>query len=379
MAIDRPIVEPDRKVPDEELTVMAGRPFPIDQRNSIIHEQFRRPATPPTVPQSSVAWEALENLWRDRLAAEVFAGWPSKEEAGDTDPRLAFDRTQDGLRVRGFDYLSQPGVRLRFWMISEEREDPRKALTQPMTVDNRRVRFLVVDQAEWRSTWAPILQPTGTPRPIGTGDGTPAWVEAHSQLTAGTVLVILGPRGVGPSAWPADKDKGIRRRFLLLGQTLDGMRAWDVRRGIRASQVVLGYYWSEGMRAPGGSSRARSTPTRPENLPFVHARGDSETRMPPIYDPARVVFSASGEAASWLIAAIAVGRFPDGTIELRSPPVSIHDGPAYLNLETVLETPQAVGLLFPRRVVLRSTSPGALSWTRDLGALLGRPGWPEFE
>jgi hypothetical protein len=251
-------------------------------------------------------------------------------------------------------------------------------MLRPITLDTRPVRFLIVDETEWRSTWAAILQPTATSRPIGTGDGTPAWVEASSQLKGGAVLVVIGPRGVGPSAWPTDKEKGIRRRFMLLGQTLDGMRAWDVRRGIRASQVELGYYWPEGLPKSGQSSRARSTPIRPDGLPYTQSSGPSGP-VPGPYHPERIVFSASREAASWLVAAITVGGFPDGTVELRSPPVSIHGGPAYLNLESVLDMPQAVALLFPRRVVLRSTPPGAWSWPRDLGAIMGRPGWPEFD
>ena len=42
--------------------------------------------------------------------------------------------------------------------------------------------------------------------------------------------------GVGPTAWTSDAKERthIRRRFLLLGQTLDGMRVWDIRQAIRA-------------------------------------------------------------------------------------------------------------------------------------------------
>ena len=38
------------------------------------------------------------------------------------------------------------------------------------------------------------------------------------------VMVYVAPRGVGRTAWNADEKKQtqIRRRFMLLGQTLDG-------------------------------------------------------------------------------------------------------------------------------------------------------------
>jgi dienelactone hydrolase len=51
-----------------------------------------------------------------------------------------------------------------------------------------------------------------------------------------TVTVTLFVRGVGPLAWRGDarKQVQIRRRFTLLGQTVDGMRVWDIRRAIQA-------------------------------------------------------------------------------------------------------------------------------------------------
>lgn len=49
---------------------------------------------------------------------------------------------------------------------------------------------------------------------------------------AGQAIAVVAPRGIGPTAWPAAKDTQIRRRFYLLGETLDGQRVWDVRRAL---------------------------------------------------------------------------------------------------------------------------------------------------
>ena len=51
-------------------------------------------------------------------------------------------------------------------------------------------------------------------------------------------LRSFAPRGVGPTAWPKDKDVHIRRRFGLLGQTFDGMRVLDVRRASRCMKAL---------------------------------------------------------------------------------------------------------------------------------------------
>ena len=56
-------------------------------------------------------------------------------------------------------------------------------------------------------------------------------------------VAFLAPRGVGLGAWSGDQGKQvqIRRRFMLLGQTLDGMRVWDIRCGIQALCSISRY------------------------------------------------------------------------------------------------------------------------------------------
>jgi hypothetical protein len=46
---------------------------------------------------------------------------------------------------------------------------------------------------------------------------------------------VTAPRGAGRGAWVGNEAKQIqiRRRFQLLGMTVDGMRVWDIRRAIQ--------------------------------------------------------------------------------------------------------------------------------------------------
>jgi hypothetical protein len=55
-----------------------------------------------------------------------------------------------------------------------------------------------------------------------------------------TATIVIAPRGIGPTAWHADakKQTQILRRFWLLGQSLDGMRVWDVRRALQAAREL---------------------------------------------------------------------------------------------------------------------------------------------
>jgi hypothetical protein len=60
--------------------------------------------------------------------------------------------------------------------------------------------------------------------------------------TSKLALAFVATRGIGLSAWSGDakKQAQIRRRFMLLGQTLDSMRVWDIRRAIQAVRSVKG-------------------------------------------------------------------------------------------------------------------------------------------
>ena len=57
-----------------------------------------------------------------------------------------------------------------------------------------------------------------------------------------TVLAFFAPRGIGLTAWSGDAKRlaKIRRRFMLLGQTMDGMRVWDIRRAVQVLHSMSG-------------------------------------------------------------------------------------------------------------------------------------------
>jgi hypothetical protein len=112
------------------------------------------------------------------------------------------------------------------------------------------------------------------------------------------------PRGTGDAAWSGDEKKQtqLKRRFMLLGQTLEGMQVWDVRRAVQA---------------------VRSLPSA-KGVPLcVRAKGPT----------AGVVLYAA--------------MFEPGIdeLELTDLPRSHTQGPHFLNVLRVLDTPQALAMV----------------------------------
>lgn len=187
--------------------------LPADEINTKIQESFGPQKQSGAAPSRDEALAALR--------AKVFAGWP--EAAGPA--KLEWQARQEtaGLRLQAGEFESQPGIRL-----------PLYVLQHPKVRRPERVVLTVLDEAGWTNLLAAV--------PALGGDVPNAATEAlRAEMLAGkAALVFLPPRGIGPTAWSGDakKQTHIRRRFMLLGQTLDSMRVWDIRRGARALREV---------------------------------------------------------------------------------------------------------------------------------------------
>ncbi len=195
---------------------------PADQINTRIHELWGgQPVEEPAPDLTS------------RLRTRAFAGWP--ESPDPPAPRLVSRSVEDGLSLGLWEFTSQPYVTLPLFVV----EPAAGALPQ---TDCR-----VLDEADWRR-WAAALG-RRAPRLTNSISDLVAPPDAATEEDFAALLASarerrrrlawLLPRGVGPTAWQVDarKDVQIRRRFMLLGQTLEGMRVWDIRQAVRALQA----------------------------------------------------------------------------------------------------------------------------------------------
>jgi hypothetical protein len=144
----------------------------------------------------------------------------------------------------------------------------------------------------------------------------------HVQVERGEIaLAYVPPRGIGPRRSVARPKITCRfaAGFMLLGQTLEGMRVWDIRRAIQAAR-------------------------QPElfGAAPVHLHGDRDQAINALY----------------------ASLFTDGlgSVELIAPPASHAAGPDYLNVLRFLDIPQAAAMAAERQPV-KWTNASAEAWT----------------
>ncbi len=310
---DRPVKEPDRpRLKPQQLKVF-DRP-PGDAINDVLHERFRRPARLELPEAPTVArewWKGKAPLLKKAVLQRCFRGWPEPPPPLNAKPSA--EVKQHGLRLRAYDFTSEEGVPLRLWLVQHEK------VARPAEV-----LVSVVDEAGWQE-WLADLGPAfrealhggnPAPRPY------PAWNEARFRQHRRALehyrwaFAVVAPRGVGPTRWSeASRFDGkpaghqVRRRFYLLGQTWEGQQVWDVRRAVAVLRQV------------------------------------SDLDRVPLTLQGRGVMGGVALYAALFEPAVA-------GVELWHPPASHRTGPTFLNVLTILDMPQAVGLMLPRKVRL---------------------------
>ena len=296
--------------------------LPADQRNTEIHESFVPAADAPQVPPDAAAWQTMRDGWRTALREKTFRAWPASPAALDVAQALSAER--QGLHFEAFDFTSQDAIRLRLYVVR------RAGLDKPESVV-----LNVLDEQTWpdflaamRPAFEAEFQGESLPPPDEAAFGKTSETLRNAPL----VLAYVAPRGVGPTAWDQSERKQTQhqRRFYLLGQTLDGMRVWDVRRTVQALRSL----------DPIGK-----TPLS------VQGRGP-----------------AAGVA---LYAAL----FEPGIrrLELHALPRSHRDGPYLLNVQRYLDIPQAVAMAAENTDVLLQPAEAA-DWEFP-AAVVQRLGW----
>ncbi len=275
--------------------------LPEDEINTKIDETFVPQAQPAEVPQSAQQWNKMRSKWRDQLLAKSFRAWPEEAPAASLQEESSV--THDTWRARQFSFTSQENIDLPLLVF------------EPAQGDVRQTRLIVADDEMWQSL-AAHLEDKGAKSPLN---------GKHERL------VVLAPRGIGPTQWNQEPRKNIqiRRRFLLLGQTQDGMRIWDVRRAIQAVEELA--------------------PEQP------------------------LTVQADGVMAGLAVYAAIFEPSVDKLV-LTNPPADHRDGPVLLNVRRFMNMPEAVAMAAEKTQIVTTGTSDATQYAQQVQAALG---WPE--
>jgi dienelactone hydrolase len=331
---DEPLIAtPAEKLfPPIDLKVFKEKP--ADERTTKIHETFVPMASAPEVPKDESAWSRQRDEWMAALREKSFRGWP--EAPGALANKPAFDAKHDGLRLRAVDFTSQEHVPLRLYVAEGGRARTTK-----------RVIFEVLGEPGWAAWLAAMREGFGkelaaeihvagllATNNVATPSGDFSAARLKVDLDRGdAVHIFLAPRGIGLSAWnpTARETPHIRRRFMLLGQALDAMRVWDIRRGLEAARALKDLERASfDLRASGSMG--------------VNALYAS------LFEPK--------------LAALRLNKLP----------ASHRNGPDYLNVLRFLDLPQAVAMAAGRmNVELSNSDPAASQFAAEVASKLK---WP---
>jgi dienelactone hydrolase len=199
----------------EQLRVF--RELPADELNTKVQESF--------VPTNQ--FQAGRSLPRDEaiglLREKVFAGWP--EEPAGFEPTTHARSIEEGLVFEAYSVDPQPAVQLWLFVLRDTK------VKKPRTVT-----LEILDPSSWTNSPA---------RHVWLAGGTPEAVASlrRQMQEHQTALAYFAPRLVEPSRWMTNSNKflHLRRRYMLLGQTLDGMRVWDIRCAVQLLPHLSGF------------------------------------------------------------------------------------------------------------------------------------------
>ncbi len=226
--------------------------LPEDQINTRIHETFVPLPRPIAVPRTETEWTNIQQTWMADLREHVFRGWPGDDDVPPLDLQIVRSEVSDGVRLSVCEYTSQEPYRLALFAL--QREDATPSAVKQVTMQ-------VCDESDCDAiteTLAPRFPELIDTSAGGSADDRQSWDDLRGSLQEpGSVRVYVVPRGVGPTRWTTDEKERthIERRFVLLGQTVDGMRTYDVRRAIQAVRERPD--WEQATLSLSGKGRAR--------------------------------------------------------------------------------------------------------------------------
>ena len=207
--------------------------LPADEITSKCYESFTRLAV------DSAGFDPKKAM--AELSLKTFGGWPTA--SAPTNVRQLAATVTDGVRLTVHEFDSESGIRLRFY------------LAQPTAAAPKSLHLETVDDANWQQQLQ--LAKVGFASAFGEefaragiDPKSPVAPEQQKQFAGWmryirehqAAYITFAPRGVGMTALGGDKryQTQMRRRFMLLGETVASSQVWDVQRASEAARALPG-------------------------------------------------------------------------------------------------------------------------------------------
>lgn len=271
--------------------------LPKDEKVTTIDESFVPAFTVKTDAPTAAEWPQLRDEWIQALRRDCFRAWPGEDTKA---PAIkTSDTTAEGLRLTKVDFESEADIPLTLWLLHRADVKPEEL---ELVVLNT-----LGDEA-WRefrglaSAAFPNQFPGATPDASSFAD--------ERKMLAGSkwAMAYFAPRGAGPTGWTdltLSKQTHLRRRLLLLGESLESGQVWDITRAAAALRCVPGF------------------------------------AKTPLWIQAQKTMAANALYASLFIPGVK-------RLDLHALPTTQRDGPIYLNVLRHLDLPQAAAMVAER-------------------------------
>lgn len=211
----------------EELKVFDK--LPDDERVTTIQESFA-PQADSALPETQESLDFLQTDLLKELKRTSFRNRPVASEDWTANIAGIGSWKNDDSRLSILSVPTDEVYSLPLYLLEPHR------MTAPVSL-----RVIVCDEQRWHQISGDLA--AGFPQSKHfRGSPSSSWAESaiRRQLLSqpNEVLVFCLPRGVGATAWTGDERKQtqIKRRFALLGHTLDSLRIHDVLQCVKALQ-----------------------------------------------------------------------------------------------------------------------------------------------
>jgi dienelactone hydrolase len=313
------IDEPARKAhAPRDLKVFAE--LPKDEKVTTVDEFFVPALSGPPRVLSADEWAELRDGWLGDLRRDCFRAWPPDDASAAAAKKS--ESVAEGLRLTAFEFTSEEPFTETLWVLHRDGLKPD---------DLYLVVLNVLDDAGWDEFRASAAAGFPARFPDVKPDASSFAEERTMLMNSKWAMAYVCPRGVGPAGWTKlsqNKQTHLRRRLLLLGESLESGQVWDIRQAASALRSVPGF------------------------------------AKTPLWLQAQKVMAANALYASLFI--------PDvKRLDLHNMPASHRAGPTYLNVLRHIDLPETVALAAERSTVALYTSdPAPWRFAQDMAEML---------